>query len=70
MAKVTIYKNSKFASFLSILGNLVIVGGVYAIFNDALVGGCVALVIGIGFKLLAGFISQKKSKKDAELMQG
>ena len=70
MAKVTIYKNSKFASFLSILGYLVIVGGVYAIFNDALVGGIVALVIGIGFKLLAGFISQKKSKKDAELMQG
>ena len=70
MAKVTIYKNSKFASFLSILGYLVIVGGVYAIFNDELVGGIVALVIGIGFKLLAGFISQKKSKKDAELMQG
>ena len=70
MAKVTIYKNSKFASFLSILGYLVIVGGVYAIFNDARVGGIVALVIGIGFKLLAGFISQKKSKKDAELMQG
>ena len=70
MAKVTTYKNSKFASFLSILGYLVIVGGVYAIFNDALVGGIVALVIGIGFKLLAGFISQKKSKKDAEMMKG
>lgn len=70
MAKVTTYKNSKFASFLSILGYFVIVCGVYAIFNDEVVGGIVALVIGFGFKLLAGFISQKKSKKDAERMQG
>ncbi len=70
MAKVTVYKNSKFASFLSILGYLVIVGGVYAIFNDAPVGGIIALVVGFGFKLLAGFISKKKSKKDTELKQG
>lgn len=67
MARVTIYKNSKFASFLSILGYLVIVGGVYALFNDAVVGGIIALVIGIGIKVLAGFVSKKKSQKDAEL---
>lgn len=65
MARVTVYKNSKFASFLSILGYLVIVGGVYAMFNDAVGGGIIALVAGIGLKLLAGFISKKKSEKDA-----
>jgi len=70
MAKVTIYKNSKFASFLSILGYLAIAGGVYAIFNDEPVGGIIALVVGFGFKLLAAFISQKKREKDAKLMRG
>ena len=70
MARITTYKNSKFASFLSILGYLVIVGGIYAIFNDEPVGGIIALVIGIGFKLLAAFVSKKKSQKDAKMMQG
>ena len=70
MAKVTVYKNSKFASFLSIVGYLAIVGGVYAMFNDAVGGGIIALVIGFGFKFLAGFISKKKAKKDAEFTQG
>lgn len=69
MAKVTIYKNSKFASFLSILGYLAIVGGVYAIFNDEPEGGVIALVVGFGLKLLAGFISKRISKKDAEWQQ-
>ena len=69
MAKVTTYKNSKFASFLSILGYLVIVGGIYAIFNDEPTGGIIALAIGIALKLLAGFISKKKSEKDAKKSQ-
>ena len=66
MARVTTYKNSKFASFLSILGYLVIAGGVYAIFNDEAVGGIIALVIGFVLKVLAGFISKKKSQKEAQ----
>ena len=69
MAKVTTYKNSKFATFLSILGYLAIVGGVYAIFNDAAVGGIIALVIGFGLKILAGFVSKKKSQKEAKRNQ-
>ena len=64
MAKVTVYKNSKFASFLSFLGYIAIVGGIYAMFNDAVGGGVIALVVGIGLKLLAGFISKKKSEKE------
>ena len=69
MAKVTTYKNSKFASFLSILGYLVIVGGIYAAFNDLVVGGIITLAIGFALKLLAGFISKKKSEKEARKNQ-
>ena len=65
MAKVTTYKNSKFATFCSFLGYLAIVIGVYGLFNDEPVVGVVSLIIGFGLKLLAGFISKKKSEKDA-----
>ena len=65
MAKVTTYKNSKFASFLSILGYLAIVGGVYALFNDEPVGGIIAAAAGIGLKVLAANISAKKSEKES-----
>ncbi len=65
MAKVTTYNNSKFASFLSILGYLLIVIGVYCLFNDEAVAGVIVLVVGIALKLLAGFISKKKSEKEA-----
>lgn len=66
MAKVTTYQNSKFATFLSILGYLAIVGGVYCIFNDEPVAGIIVLVIGIGLKVLAAFISKKKSERAAK----
>lgn len=69
MARVTTYKNSKFASFLSIVGYLAIVGGVYALFNDLPTGGVIALVIGFALKILAGFISKKKSEKEAKKNQ-
>lgn len=65
MAKVTVYKNSKFATFISFLGYLAIILGIYAMFNDEVAGGIIALVVGIGLKLLAGFISKKKSEKEA-----
>ena len=65
MAKIKIYKNSKFASFLSIVGYIAIVGGIYAMFNDELEAGILVLVAGIALKLLAGFISKKKSEKEA-----
>ena len=66
MAKVTVYKNSKFASFLSFLGYVAIVFGIYAMFNEEVAGGIIALIAGIGLKVLAAFISHKKSQKAAE----
>lgn len=66
MAKVTVYKNSKFATFLSFLGYLMIAAGIYCIFNDELVAGIIVVALGIGLKLLAGFISKKKSERDAK----
>ena len=69
MAKVTTYKNSKFASFLSILGYIAIVAGVYCLFNDEAVAGVIVLVIGFALKLLAGFISKKKAEKEAKSTQ-
>ncbi len=63
MAKVTTYKNSKFASFLSVLGYFGIVGGVYFIFNDYPTEGIIIIVIAVVLKLLAGFISSSKAKK-------
>ncbi len=70
MARFTTYKNSKIATFLSILGSLVIIVAVYAIFNDEPVGGVIALVVGIGLHVLAAFISNRIRKKDAEWKQG
>lgn len=71
MAKVTTYKNSKFATFLSFLGYIAIVLGVYSFFKEDLgVGiGIISLAIGIALKLLAGFISKKKSEKEARQNQ-
>ena len=66
MAKITVYKNSKFATVLSFISYLTIAGGVYAVFEDEPVGGIIAIVIGIAIKVLAAVISKKKSQKDAE----
>ena len=72
MAKVTTYKNSKFATFLSFLGYIGIVLGVYSLFQEDLgvSVGIISLAIGFGLKLLAGFISKKKSEKEARKNQG
>ncbi len=66
MAKVTTYKNSKLATTCSFLGYLAILLGVYSCFEEEFgIGvGIVALAIGFALKLLAGFISKKKSEKD------
>ncbi len=68
MAKVTVYKNSKFATFISFLGYVGIVLGIYSFFKEDLgvVVGIISLVIGIALKVLAAFIGKKKTKKDAE----
>ena len=64
MAKVTVYNNSKFATVLSFLGYLMMVCGIYCLFNDLAGAGVIVLVLGFGLKLLAGFISKKKSQKN------
>lgn len=69
MAKVTTYKNSKFATFCSALGYLLIAAGVYLLFNNEPGVGVVLMVLGFGLKVLAGFISQKKSEADAKRNQ-
>ena len=66
MAKVTVYKNSKLATVCNVIGYLMIVGGIYCLFNDEPVAGVIVLVLGIGMKLLSAFISKKKSEKDAK----
>ena len=69
MAKATIYANSKFASFCSVLGYFLIAGGVYFIFNEYPGVGVILVIAGIALKLLAGFISKKKSQKEAKKKQ-
>ena len=71
MAKVTTYKNSKLATFCSFLGYIAIVLGVYSFFEEefGISVGIVALAIGFALKLLAGFISKKKSEKEAKRNQ-
>ena len=69
MAKVTTYSNSKLATCCSFLGYLLIVGGVYFLFNDYAGAGVILLVLSIAFKFLAGFISKKKSEKEAKRNQ-
>ena len=65
MAKVTTYKNSKFATFLSFLGYIAIVLAVYSFFEEefGFVVGIISLVIGFGLKFLANLIGNRKDNK-------
>ena len=69
MAKVTTYSNSKFASFLSIVGYIGIVGGIYLFFNDETEIAIGFLVVGIALKILASFVSKMIAKKEAKKNQ-
>lgn len=66
MAKVTVYKNSKLATVCSFLGYLLMVIGIYLMFNEEAGAGAAVMAVGIAFKLLAGFISKKKAQKEAK----
>ena len=66
MPRIKTYKNSKLASALSFIGYCIVACAVYAIFNDAVIGGIIALIVGFGVKFLAAFISKKKQIKDAQ----
>lgn len=71
MAKVTTYKNSKLATLSSFLGYIAILLGVYSFFEEEFgIGvGIISLAIGFALKLLAGFISKKKSEKESKKNQ-
>ena len=71
MAKVTLYKNSKFATFISFLGYMGILFGIYSFFKEDLgvAVGIIAFVICVALKILAAFIGKNKTQKDAEKNQ-
>ena len=71
MAKVTTYQDSKFATFLSFLGYIGILFGVYSFFEDefGMSVGIIALAIGFILKILASLIGNKKAKKEAQNRQ-
>ncbi len=75
MAKIDVYENSKFATVLSALGWLAIIGGSYSCFNEELGWkiGVILLVIAFVLKMLAffldKFVGQMKSKRAAKKNQ-
>lgn len=66
-----IHKIKKLATFFSFLGYIGIVLGVYSFFQEEFgIGvGIISLAIGVVLKLLAGFVSKKKSEKEAKKNQ-
>lgn len=56
---ITIYKKSFLASFVSIVGSIMMVLGICLLFEE-LVAGIICTVIGIGFLLWAPIISERK----------
>lgn len=69
MAKVTVYKDSKFATFLSLISYILIAVGVYFAFNDYVVVGIGLIVAGFAVKVLAGVINGLKQKKAIKRQQ-
>ena len=75
MAKIDVYENSKFATFLSALGWIGMPCGTYCIFNEELgIGvGVIILAIAVALKFLAffldRFVGRIKSKKAAKKNQ-
>ena len=75
MAKIDVYENSKFATFLSALGWMGMAIGSYAFFNEELGWkiGIIILAISFALKILAyyldRFVGRIKSKKAAKKNQ-
>ena len=75
MAKIDVYENSKFATFLSALGWMGMAIGSYACFNEELGWkiGIIILAISFALKILAyyldRFVDRIKSKKAAKKNQ-
>lgn len=62
----TVYKNSKIATVISVIGYLAITGGVYCIFHDEPIVGIILLALGFGCYFLSAFISNMKKKKKSD----
>ena len=75
MAKIDVYENCKFATFLSALGWMVMAIGFYACFNEELGWkiGIIILAISFALKMLAffldKFVGRMKSKRAAKKNQ-
>ena len=69
MAKVTVYKKSKFATFLSFVGYIIIIYGMYSFyFNDELEVEIelALMLIGLAIKGLGSYIGHKKAQKEEQ----
>lgn len=60
---ITIYKNSVLATILGIVAGLTLAGGVVALLSRELVGGIILIALGLGIRMLAEYISEKKQFK-------
>ena len=75
MAKIDVYENSKFATFLSFLGWMGIILGSYACFNEELgwkfgiITLAIAFVLKVSAALLDRFVGKIKSKIAAKKKQ-
>jgi hypothetical protein len=59
MARITIYKNSVFASLVSISGYLCMLAGFALAFGGAIFGGIFMFLLGMGLAALASIISSR-----------
>ncbi len=69
MAKVTVYKKSKFATFLSFIGYIICFYGVYSHFFNEESNPFVnltILLIGLAIKGLGSYIGNKKAQKEEQ----
>ena len=75
MAKIDVYDNSKFATFISVLGWIAMIAGFYYCFNEESGWkiGIILLVIAFALKMLAffldRFVGRMKSKRAAKKKQ-
>ncbi len=66
----TKYANSKFATFVSIIGALTRYAGVMCLFSSLILAGIICIGIGVCFHFLANAIAKsKKAKNEANAQQ-
>lgn len=63
MARIPIYKNSFLASSCSILGYIIVIGGVVTAISEDIIGGIILIISGFVLMFLAKNISENKQFK-------